>query len=194
MPKRETLSFTAFGLATGVVTTFIQPFSGLLTDLIEAVLGRFGSAYLEDPLGWVFFLAPGLIFGAVIGWRIFAAENQHTHLSVVRWMLLAIAFAASWYVGIFSALRIGEFLPIDPEDYLLMGPIGGFVGAAVIAVSTAALYPFARTLKTAVSIIAAGTLAGVLLHVNIAAPHILFPVWQAVVAASLGWSLQSSRS
>ena len=189
MARNKGLVFVVIGLVTGVITALIQPFNGPLTDPIEALLGRLGSAYMEGLLGWLAFLAPGLIFGAALGWFIYVAGGKRDRW---RWLLFAMACAGSWYAGIFGALNAGDVLSIDPEEYMLMGPIGGLVGASIVAASAAVLYSFARNFKTAAMIVASGTAAGLALHINIDAPHFLFPIWQTAVAASLGWSLEPS--
>jgi hypothetical protein len=180
----STFVFAALGLATGLVTMVMQPFGGFAYDWIQGLVEPVREGFIGFLIKWGIFLLPGLIFGAVLGQRFTAMKlGGRWH-----WLLFSAVCAASWYFGIYAALNLSKISPVDPEDYLLMGPAGGLVGAAIVALGGALLYPALRNGKTAIMLIVIGAGLGLLLHVDIDAPHILFPPWQAAIAACLGYA------
>ena len=199
--QNQIFALGAIGLATGLVTMLIQPFDGMLLVLFEARLVVLEQFFGDVLLGIGLVLAPGLIFGAAIAWRV-----ARTMPGGIWRRLGFIAFATgSWYAGVRAALAT------DPDNQIagelaVAGLAGGFVGAAVIAAGAAICYPFARQLMPALVLVSLGAIAGLLLAVEIGedsveafletpgAAHLLFPVWQTLVAGALGWAVQRTMA
>ena len=90
----------SIGLATGIATTLINPFTGpvdaLVKELVEA------SAVGSFAWKWVATLGPGALFGLAVGgylhWRYRA--------SLTRWVLLVVLSVGSWIIAILATLAL----------------------------------------------------------------------------------------
>ena len=95
--------------------------------------------------------------------------------------------AAIWIDG-----QVGDVAKVVRN--ICAGLAGGFVGSAVMALGIGLLPAGPRDVAAWLPMLAIGTLAGTLLAVDSALDldltSVLYPVWQAGVAAGLGWALQ----
>ncbi|MCZ6763447.1 MAG: hypothetical protein O7C63_00780 [Alphaproteobacteria bacterium] len=182
--RYEVAGFAGIGLATGIVTMFIQPFGGLAGPALEDLAGdvRWLDSLFEFVAAW----GPGFVFGAALG----AWIARRGPRSVWRWLGFTAASTGSWYAGVTAAIRATDFVPAGAGDLaepLISGFAGGLVGAAIVAAGAALCYPFARRIATVAAITAVGAVAGLLLAAGYDnGPHLLFPVWQTLVAALIG--------
>lgn len=175
------------GLATGLVTAFINPFTGQVNALVQQFTAEAG--WGSDAWLAVATVGPGLLFGAVIGaWLHFRHQR-----SLWRWGLFAGLTTASWVAAIFAAASLAnaplEWLPESwgPNLRWLPGIAGGLVGAAFVAVTLAALYPALRLVTAVLSVLVVGGLAGLPLFYQ--GFVVTFPLWQAAVGVAIGYGL-----
>lgn len=181
--RRDALVLAVIGIASGVVTALVQPFDGLIYGTVRDMLTEPWSNAWE----FVAVLGPGFLFGGLLGWWI-----HRTHqASVLRWLALTVAGIASWYLAVSGAIRVDEWIPAQSSQYALPGLAGGLIGAAVVLAAAALLYPFARQWKPGLAMLVLGTAFGAILHVE---EIVLFPLWQAAVAACLGVALHAART
>jgi hypothetical protein len=179
------------GLATGIATTLINPFTGPIDALVKEFVE--GSPLGSFAWKWLATLGPGALFGLAVGgylhWRYRA--------SVVRWLVLIVFSTSSWLIAILASLAITrapfDALSIPPGAYLrtLPGLVGGLVGAGILAALMSALYPFFRGARPVLVTLVTGALAGVPLFYE--GFLVTFPLWQCAVAASIGWALGRDR-
>ena len=175
------------GLATGLVTALINPFTGQVNALVRQFAAEAG--WGTDAWQAVATFGPGLLFGGVIGaWLHFRHKR-----SLWRWGLFAALTTASWVAAIFAAATLAnaplEWLPKSwgPNLRWLPGIAGGVVGAAFVAVTLALLYPAFRRATAILSILVVGALAGLPLFYQ--GFVVTFPLWQASVALAIGYGL-----
>lgn len=188
---RETLILGCIGLATGIATTLINPFTGPVDTLVKEFVEA--SALGSFAWKWIATLGPGALFGLAVGgylhWRYRA--------SITRWALLVALSVGSWVIAILATVALLraplEALSLPPGAYLraLPGLVGGLAGAGILAALMAGLYPFYRGARPALVTLAAGALAGVPLYYE--GFLVTFPLWQCAVAASIGWALGRDR-
>lgn len=188
---RETLTLGCIGLATGIATTLINPFTGP----IDALVKEFAEGSPLGSFAWKWFatLGPGALFGLAVGgflhWRYRA--------SVIRWVILVGFSISSWLIAILATLAITrapfDAFSVPPGAYLraLPGLVGGMIGAGILAALMSVLYPFFRGARPVLVTLVAGALAGVPLFYE--GFVVTFPLWQCAVAASIGWALGRDR-
>ena len=188
---RETLTLGFIGLATGIATTLINPFTGP----VDALVKEFAEG---SPLGslawkWLATLGPGAIFGVAVGGYL----HWRYRTSVIRWMILIAFSVGSWVIAIFATVAITrppfDALPLPPGPYLraLPGLVGGLIGAGILAALMSGLYPFFRGVRPVLVTLFVGALAGAPLYYE--GFVVTFPLWQCAVAASIGWALGRNR-
>jgi hypothetical protein len=182
--RREALVFACLGAVSGVATALIQPFGGLLFEPVKEIAASSKSLRLIWEVIGTF--APGLLFGALIGWWIHRTQVR----SLLRWIGFAVATTVSWYAAIYGAIEVDGWFAYSDPRYAVPGLAGGLIGSLITALGAAALYPFARRYGIVLAMVIMGTGAGALLH---AERLVLFPVWQAAVAACLGIALHRAR-
>jgi hypothetical protein len=187
----ETVALGAIGLATGLATALINPFTGSIDALMKDIvatspLGRFAWKSLA-------MLGPGALFGLAVGGYLYWRARR----SWLRWALLTAFSTGSWLLAILAAFMVtrmpleGVLLPPDPYARALPGLIGGLAGAGVLAALMAGLYSFFRGGRPVLVALIAGGLAGVPLFYE--GFLVTFPLWQCAVAAAIGWALGRSR-
>ena len=180
----------ALGLATGVATTLINPFTGPVDALVKEFVQS--SALGSFAWRWLATLGPGVLFGLAIGGYLHFRYRR----SAIRWAALIGLSTASWLIAILATVAITraplEAVPVAPEHFLrwLPGFVGGMIGAGLLAALMAGLYRFFRGPRPVLAMIVAGALAGVPLFYE--GFLITFPLWQCAVAATIGWALGRS--
>lgn len=173
---RTTAIFAALGALSGLVAT----------GAIELLDGQpsfwIGERLLLAPLS----LAPGLVFGIVIGIALFR-RGRLTAATLA-------AYVAAATLSYFAAFTLA--LNIDPNGMrpLLDGPIAGLFGGALLAGLGAALMPSARRRRGLRAMAAAGCVLGALLWVAFTGDSfwswaLFFGLWQAGYAAALAQTL-----
>ncbi|HUB98019.1 MAG TPA: hypothetical protein VL993_18990 [Stellaceae bacterium] len=196
------LSFARIGFhAPGLGTWhgYSLPFLDESAGQRAATLGGLAlvSGVLSDlTYGWVaepYPVLPGIYFGLVlvVGLAFWATHSP---------LKLAIAFAASnlaWWGAFQAALFLYPYAEdLTSVPAILCGAASGVIGALVTAAAAAYACPGFATRENWIRTLVAGGLAGVLLQgIDIGAgtqlPLLL--VWQAAVAASIGYGLVNSE-
>jgi len=188
---RETLALGAIGLATGLATALINPFTGPIDGLMKDVVAN--SALGRFAWKWLAMLGPGALFGFTVGGYL----NWRLRHSWLRWALLVVFSTGSWLLAILAVVMFTRAplenvaLPPDPYARALPGLIGGLVGAGLLAALMARLYGVFRGGRLVLVMLVAGGLAGVPLFYD--GFLVTFPLWQCAVAAAIGWGLGRSR-
>jgi hypothetical protein len=151
------------------------------------------SGLLSDvTLGWLdrpFPVLPGVWFGLVLvaGVALWATSRK---------LALVVVFAAinlAWWGGFQASVFLYPYVQdLSALPAVLSGMVGGLIGSAITVAGVAYACPSLGTRTTWTRTLAAGSLAGILLEgIDIgngsALPLLL--VWQAAVAASIGWGL-----
>lgn len=171
---RPVLVMTALGLASGIVGSF---------------------TYQLEPL-WRE-LSVGLLFGVVVAaylWRLGLAGPLRTSV------FIALAVLA-WLAAERAAIEIFNALPGAGTEFfslkgLVSGIAAGLLGAFLLMLAGALLFPFYRRPGLGLATVATGGAAGVLLTLLDLADSglVLFPPWQAAVAFCLGRGLPRRRT
>jgi len=172
------------GLLSGslvwVVAMFVwEPLIGLKWDLKMA--------------GWEvslnqFTLAPGVIFGAVVGGFLWMRD-------LIRpWQLPAYLAAAT--VSNFIATNFAASMVDSIDSAAMLGMAAGLLGAACLTAISILLFPFVRRSLPCLLMVGAGTLLGGLLKPALEESGeyvpgllLLYAVWQAGYAGALGTAL-----
>ncbi len=181
--RRDALVLAVIGVGSGVVTVFMQPFQGLIYDAVREMLTKPWSNVWETVAG----LSPGFLFGGLLGWWIHRTHQK----SFLRWIVITVGGTASWYLAVLGAVLVNGSILMGTPNYALPGLAGGLIGAAVLLAAAALVYPFARQWKAGLAILVLGTVLGAILHVE---TIVLFPLWQAAVAACFGVALHAART
>ena len=161
---RRVVVMTGLGFASGVLCSF---------------------TYQLEPL-WRE-LSVGVIFGVVLGFYLL-------HLGLakpVRAVAFAVLVVLSWWaaeraaVVIFS--RLGETNDFLSWQGLITGVAAGTIGAGLLVLSAAILFPFLRQPRLGMMTVLVGGAAGALMVLIdvIDTGLVLFPLWQAAVAFCL---------
>lgn len=171
--RRHAAVLGALGAATGVAT-------GLILELADQL--AYGEAVAR--------IGPGLVFGVVLGGYLHWTVAR----SPARWLAVAVLAAVSWNLAVPAAVRVYEWT----DAFLYAGFAGGVIGAAIVAGAVAVLYAPLRRWRPLALAIGLGTLTGALLGDD---PwdvwdeaYDLYVVWQACVAASIGWAIPRRTS
>ncbi len=173
------LILAALGVASGMLGTF-----------------ALGFGYGEAPHPGVYMILAGLWFGLVVG---FGVWNWGSKILAAAAVALAATWIA-WEVAVNLALQLEEnwlkttMIP-DAIGPYISGFAAGAVGALLTWTGAAAFTPLMRRVSTAVMVVSAGAVFGLLLPWtnNYDSPAILLLPWQAAVAAALGFGLATDR-
>jgi hypothetical protein len=169
----------AAGLLTGVLTPLFQP----LVDKIAGSPGDLRIALLALPFAILIFILVRRN-AANPWWAAFAAA-----------VLTMLAFVCA----VNAAIWIDGQLPgaTKPVRNIFAGFTGGFVGSGLMALGLCLLPTGPRDVTAWLPMLIIGTVAGALLAVDNALDldllSVLYPVWQAGVAAGLAMALQRSN-
>jgi hypothetical protein len=173
------LKVAAAGLLTGVLTPLFQP----LIDKIAGSPGDLRIALLALPFAILIFILVRRN-AANPWWAAFAAA-----------ILTMLAFVCA----VNAAIWIDGQLPgaTKPVRNIFAGFTGGFVGSGLMALGLCLLPTGPRDVTAWLPMLIIGTVAGALLAVDNALDldllSVLYPVWQAGVAAGLAMALQRSN-
>ena len=165
----------AAGVLTGILTPLFQP----VVDRIAGAPGDFRIALLGLPFA---------ILVAALVRRLSASPRWVVLASVVITMAAFVCAvnAAVWIDG-----QVGDVSKVARN--ICAGLAGGFVGAGVMALGIGLLPGGPRNVAAWLPMLAIGTIAGALLAADSALEldllSVLYPVWQAGVAASLSIAL-----
>lgn len=156
-------------------------------NFYEALEGNIGIAGMDlslSPLS----LAPGLVFGLIVG----HALRRAGLMPGVRYVAYVAAAGLSYFVTVQVTLSI----LIDLLDnVILIGIAAGAIGAALLAAATAAMIPDFRYRTPMIAMILAGAILGAALFFAISSEHffgwfLLFAPWQAGYAAAMATALE----
>ncbi len=170
--------------AAGILTGLLTPLLPTLIDKLIRAPGDFRLALVAVPFA---ILVAILVRRFTLGpwWTAFAAA-----LFTMAAFVCAVN-AAIWIDG-----QVGDVAKVVRN--ICAGLAGGFVGSAVMALGIGLLPAAPRDPAAWLPMLVIGTLAGMLLAVDSALDldltSVLYPVWQAGVAAGLGWALQRATA
>jgi hypothetical protein len=175
--RRDALfKIAAAGVLTGILTPLFQP----VVDRIAGAPGDFRIALLGLPFA---------ILVAVLVRRLSARPTWAVLASAVITMAAFVCAvnAAVWIDG-----QVGDVSKVARN--ICAGLAGGFVGAGVMTLGIGLLPGGPRNAAAWLPMLGVGTVAGALLAVDSALEldlaSVLYPVWQAGVAAGLAMALQ----
>lgn len=166
---------------------------GVLSGAIEVVYGYLDLPPLRLKLGdSETTLVHGLIFGVFLGAGLSWLAGLRGPRFVLSMALATVLITVAWYVPTRLATEIhGELT----ENMFIIGFISGALGAAMVAGSIALLFDFMRRWRPALTVVAIGAVAGLLLGVEEIGDKtwafglFLFPIWQGAVSAALGHAM-----
>jgi hypothetical protein len=178
--RNSLLGIAAGGVLTGILTPLFQP----LIDRIAGAPGDFRIALLALPFA---------ILVAVVVRRLSANPWWAALAAAVVTM---IAFVCAVNAAIWIDGQIGDVAKAIRN--ICAGLAGGFVGAGVMALGIGLLPAGPRDAAAWLPMLAIGTVAGALLALDNALDldlaSVLYPVWQAGVAAGLAMALQRTTA
>ena len=166
--------------AAGVLTGLLTPLLPTLIDKLIRAPGDFRIALVAVPFA---ILVAILVRRFTLGpwWTAFAAA-----------VFTMAAFVCAVNAAIWTDGQVGDVAKAGRN--ICAGLAGGFVGSALMAVGIGLLPAGPRDPAAWLPMLAIGTLAGTLLAVDSALDldltSVLYPVWQAGVAAGLAMALQ----
>jgi hypothetical protein len=174
------LKIAAAGALTGILTPLFQP----VVDGIAGVPGDFRIALLGLPFA---------ILVAVLVRRLSVCPPWAVVGSAVITM---VAFVCAVNAAVWIDGQVGNISKVARN--ICAGLAGGFVGAGVMALGIGLLPGGSRNAAAWLPMLATGSIAGALLAVDSALEldlaSVLYPVWQAGVAASLAMALQRATA
>ena len=174
---------------------------------LGAISGVMSSQFITDPWRKLTVLDIPLLPGFYFGLALLAIVRRWGTRNWFELMVMAACVVLAWFVACKTTITAHDFLtkfvaPGAAEEerrnlpYIMaiVGLIGGFIGSAgtIVGVSIAAAK--IRRLDTWVITILIGTLGGVLLEIGDKDFVVLFTVWQAAIAASIGYGLMKPAS
>ena len=183
---RKTAQWAVLGALSGTLATlaiFIPRWLGFY-DALEANLTAFGFGFLISPLS----VAPGLIFGLILGYALRRRGLAHDGI----YAAYILAASLSYFVTVQLTINIIMALL---DNTALIGIVAGAIGAALLAGATAALIPDFRHRRPAMAMILAGAVLGAALFFSIESEQffgwfLLFAPWQAGYAAAMATALE----
>ncbi|MBE9557809.1 MAG: hypothetical protein IMF08_13205 [Proteobacteria bacterium] len=184
---RKIARWAALGALSGTLATlaiFIPQWLNFY-DALEGSLRAGGVDLSLSPLS----LAPGLVFGLVVG----HALRREGLMSGVRYAAYIVAAGLSYFVTVQITLTI----LIDMLDnVILIGVAAGAIGAALLAGATAALIPDFQHRRPMIAMTLAGAVLGAALFFAISSEHffgwfLLFAPWQGGYAAAMATALEA---
>jgi hypothetical protein len=170
----------AAGVLTGILTPLCQP----LIDRIAGAPGDFRIALLAIPFA---------VFIAILVRRLSANPWWAALAAAVVTM---IAFVCAVNAAIWIDGQVGDVAKAVRN--ICAGLAGGFVGAGIMALGIGLLPAGPRDPAAWLPMLGIGAVAGALLALDNALDldlaSVLYPVWQACVAAGLAMALQPTRA
>jgi hypothetical protein len=176
-PSRESLFKVA---AAGVLTGLLTPALPYLIDKIAGTPGNWRIALVAVPFA---------VLVLILVWRL-GANPWWAALAAA--IVTMIAFVGAVNAAIWIDGQVGDVAKVVRN--ILSGVAGGFIGAAIMAAGICLLPSGPRVLVAWLPMLAIGTFAGMLLALDNALDldltSVLYPVWQAGVAAGLAMALR----
>ncbi len=178
-PRDSLLKIAGGGVLSGVLTPLMVP----LIDKINGTPGDFRIALVALPFAVVVF---------VLVRRCSANPRWAALLAAIVTM---IAFVAAVNAAVFVDAQADDVTRVARN--VLSGLAGGFVGAGIMALGIALLPAGPRQAAAWLPTLVIGTVAGALLAaddaIDLDLASVLYPVWQAGVAAGLATALRRVR-
>jgi hypothetical protein len=170
------LKIAAAGVLTGVLTPLFQP----LIDRIAGAPGDFRIALLALP------------FAILIAVLVRRLSSNPWWAALAAAVVTMIAFVCAVNAAIWVDGQVGDVAKVVRN--ICAGLAGGFVGSGVMALGICLLPSGPREAAAWLPMLVIGTVAGALLALDNALEldlvSVLYPVWQAGVAAGLAMALQ----
>jgi hypothetical protein len=170
------LKIAAAGVLTGILTPLFQP----VVDKIAGAPGDFRIALL------------GLPFAILVAVLVQRQNAKPWWAAVAAAIVTMIAFVCAVNAAIWIDGQVGDVAKVVRN--ICAGLAGGFVGSALMALGIGLLPGGPRDPVAWLPMLVIGTVAGVLLALDNALDldltSVLYPVWQAGVAAGLAMALQ----
>ena len=168
--------FAAAGVLTGILTPLFQP----VVDRIAGAPGDFRIALL------------GLPFAILVAVLVRRLTSNPWWAAVAAAVVTMIAFVCAVNAAIWIDGQVGDVAKAVRN--ICAGLAGGFVGSGFMALGIGLLPAGPRDPAAWLPMLVIGTLAGALLALDNALDldltSVLYPVWQAGVAAGLAMALQ----
>jgi hypothetical protein len=170
------LRIAAAGVLTGILTPLFQP----VVDRIAGAPGDFRIALL------------GLPFAILVAVLVRRLSSYPWWAAVTAAVVTMIAFVCAVNAAVWIDGQVGDVGKAVRN--ICAGLAGGFVGSALMALGIGLLPGGQRDVAGWRPMLVIGTVAGALLALDIALEldrvSVLYPVWQAGVAAGLAMALQ----
>jgi hypothetical protein len=174
--RNTLLKIAAAGVLTGILTPLFQP----LIDRIAGTPGDFRIALLALP------------FAILVVILVRRLSSNPWWAALAAAIITMVAFVCAVNAAIWIDGQVGDVAKALRN--ICAGLAGGFVGSAVMALGIGLLPSGPRDPAAWLPMLIVGTLAGALLVLDNALDldlvSILYPVWQAGVAAGLAMALQ----
>ena len=171
--RRYAATAAALGFVSGALTTLAWMVPG---DMVGA--GSSAESLIQH-------IAPGLLFGVILGLWIARVRPTGARRVAGFVLLVELAWLAAFYFAKESASHWDGIWYAHAE----IGIAAGFIGGLGVAAATALAFRLPLRPGPVIAMVTAAAAAGALLPVEFE-PDILTPlfyVWQAAVAAPLGW-------
>jgi hypothetical protein len=170
--------------AGGVFTGLLTPLLPTLIDKIVGAPGDFRIALVAVP------------FAALVLILVRRLSSNPRWAALAAAVITMVAFVCAVNAAIWIDGQVGDIAKALRN--ICAGLAGGFVGAGVMALGICLLPSGPRDAAAWLRMVVIGTLAGALLAVDSALEldltSVLYPVWQAGVAAGLAMALQRIRA
>ncbi len=170
--------------AGGILTGLLTPLLPTLIDKLVRAPGDFRLALVAVP----FAILVGILVRRLTSnpwWAAFAAA-----------VFTMAAFVCAVNAAIWTDGQVGDVAKIVRN--ICAGLAGGFVGSGIMALGIGLLPAGPRSLAAWLPMLVTGTIAGALLALDSALEldltSVLYPVWQAGVAAGLAMALQRATA
>ena len=181
-----TARWAVLGALSGTIATLaiFIPLWLNFNDALEANLTAFGFGFAVSPLS----VAPGLVFGLVLG---YALKRRDLALDGL-YAVYVLASGLSYFVTVQLTINIIMALLDSP---VLIGMAAGAVGAALLTGATAVMIPEYRRRRPAIMMILAGAALGAALFFAVESERflnwfLLFAPWQAGYAAAMATAVE----
>jgi hypothetical protein len=166
--------------AAGVLTGLLTPLLPTLIDKMLGAPGDFRIALVAVP------------FAVLVLILVRRLSSNPWWAALVAALITMVAFVCAVRAAIWIDGQVGDVAKVLRN--ICAGLAGGFVGSAVMALGICLLPSGPRDVSAWVPMLVIGTIAGALLAVDSALEldltSVLYPIWQAGVAAGLAMALQ----
>jgi hypothetical protein len=166
--------------AAGILTGLLTPLLPTLIDKIVGAPGDFRIALVAVP------------FAVLVAVLVRRLSSNPWWAAVAAAMITMVAFVCAVNAAIWIDGQVGDVAKAVRN--ICAGLAGGFVGSGVMALGICLLPSGPRDVSAWLPMLVIGTIAGALLAVDSALEldltSVLYPVWQAGVAAGLAMALQ----